>query len=108
MEFMVGLLRHAGAASVHVRIASAPYVYPCFMGMNTPDKSKLISAYLKKTEITSFINADSLEFLTPQQQASTTAHINHGKCDACTTGNYAPELELPERLQNEVEVNFFK
>jgi amidophosphoribosyltransferase len=61
---MVGMLREAGAAEVHLRIMSPPYRWPCFYGMDTGDRSELIAANLSVDEIRDFLGADSLAYLT--------------------------------------------
>ena len=38
------MMREAGARSVHMRIASPPTTNPCFYGVDTPEKDKLMAA----------------------------------------------------------------
>lgn len=40
---IIKLLRDAGAKEVHVRIASPPLQYPCYMGINIPTREELIA-----------------------------------------------------------------
>ena len=40
---IVSMVREAGAKEVHMRIASPPTMSPCFYGVDTPEKSKLLS-----------------------------------------------------------------
>lgn len=44
---IVKLLRRAGAKEVHIRVASPPLKYPCYMGINIPTKEELIANKLK-------------------------------------------------------------
>ena len=44
---IVKLLRDAGAAEVHIRIASPPLLHPCYMGINIPTKGELIANQVK-------------------------------------------------------------
>ena len=39
---LVKLLREAGAAEVHLRISSPPFRWPCFYGIDTPDRDELL------------------------------------------------------------------
>jgi len=43
---IVTMMRNAGARQVHMRIASPPTTHPCFYGVDTPDKDKLMAAKL--------------------------------------------------------------
>ena len=38
------MVREAGAAEVHFRIASPPTAWPCFYGVDTPERDKLLAA----------------------------------------------------------------
>ncbi len=60
---IVQLLRDAGAAEVHVRIAAPPLRYPSFYGIDIQSRDELISARHTNEEVCRVIGADSLEFL---------------------------------------------
>ena len=60
---IVELLRHAGAARVHMCIASPELKYPERYGIDTPSVRELIAANMSTDEICKFIGADSLTFL---------------------------------------------
>ena len=60
---IVRMLKEAGAAEVHMRISSPPTTDPCYYGVDTPDKEKLIAANMSIEEIAHFIEADSLAYL---------------------------------------------
>uniref|UniRef100_A0A8C7XYL4 Amidophosphoribosyltransferase n=1 Tax=Oryzias sinensis TaxID=183150 RepID=A0A8C7XYL4_9TELE len=40
---IIKLLREAGAKEVHIRVASPPIRFPCYMGINIPTKEELIA-----------------------------------------------------------------
>src|SRR5699024_5125825 len=40
---IIKMLREAGAAEVHFRVASPPTTHPCFYGIDTPERSQLIA-----------------------------------------------------------------
>lgn len=61
--FIVKLLKDAGAIEVHVRIASPPFKYPSFYGIDIQDRKELIAAHKSKEEMRQQFGADSLEFL---------------------------------------------
>ena len=60
---IVKMLKDAGAAEVHFRVASPMIKYPCFYGIDTPTKEELINAMKSKDEVQEYIEADSLEYL---------------------------------------------
>src|SRR5213079_3096238 len=41
---LVQLIRQAGAAEVHFRVASPPITGPCYYGIDTPSKNELIGS----------------------------------------------------------------
>ncbi len=60
---IVRMVRAAGAKEVHVRISCPPTISPCFYGVDTPRKADLIAATHTLEEIRSFLEADSLGYL---------------------------------------------
>ncbi|MEV4625698.1 amidophosphoribosyltransferase [Micromonospora sp. NPDC049523] len=95
----VKMLRNAGASEVHLRILSPPYRWPCFFGMDTSDRSKLIAANLPVDGIRDYLNADSLAYLSLEGlKKSISESRPGGYCDACLTGNYPVPLPAPLRL----------
>ena len=94
---IVSMIRAAGAAEVHMRIASPPTTNPCFYGVDTPDKDQLIAAQKTIAEITADIGADSLSFISIDglyRAMGETARNgdNPQFCDACFTGDYPIKL----------------
>ena len=53
----------AGAAEVHFRIASPPTAWPCFYGVDTPDREKLLAATMSEEEMRAHLGVDSLRFI---------------------------------------------
>src|SRR3546814_7503766 len=43
---IVQMLREAGAAEVHMRIASPPTRHSCYYGVDTPERAKLLAAQM--------------------------------------------------------------
>ncbi|WP_374527992.1 amidophosphoribosyltransferase [Novosphingobium sp.] len=100
---IVQMMRDAGAAEVHMRIASPPTSHSCFYGVDTPERSKLLAARMGVDEIKQFIYADSLAFVSIDglyravgESGRNNACPQH--CDACFTGDYPTRLtDLAER-----------
>lgn len=60
---IVRMLKDAGAAEVHFRVASPEIKFPDYYGIDTPTKEELVSSTMSIEEVRDFIEADSLEFL---------------------------------------------
>ena len=60
---IVKMLKRAGAAEIHMRIASPTIEHPCLYGIDTPSYKELISANKNVEEVREYIGADSLAFL---------------------------------------------
>ncbi len=60
---IVRMVRAAGAKEVHVRISCPPTISPCFYGVDTPRRSELIAATHTIDEITAFLEADTVAYL---------------------------------------------
>jgi amidophosphoribosyltransferase len=82
------MLRHAGAAEIHLRICSPPYRWPCFYGMDTADRSRLIAADRDVEAIRGHLEADSLAYLELDGMLDAIGTGRQGYCAACLTGDY--------------------
>ena len=94
---IVTMMRNAGAAEVHMRIASPPTTHPCFYGVDTPSQDQLIAAQMSVEQISKEIGVDSLAFITVDGMYRAIADINRDPdkpqfCDACFTGDYPIQL----------------
>ncbi len=80
-------IRLAGATEVHVRISSPPIRHSCRYGIDTPTDEELIAHAKQLDEITEYIHADSLGYLSLDglQRA---VGSEEGFCTACFDGNY--------------------
>jgi amidophosphoribosyltransferase len=94
---IVRMLRDAGAAEVHLRISSPPFGWPCFYGIDTPDRDELIAAHRSLDEIRSFLNVDSIAYITLENLKAAIDADGAGFCDACLTGNYPVPIPLTAR-----------
>ncbi|WP_294355757.1 amidophosphoribosyltransferase [uncultured Sphingomonas sp.] len=94
---IVQMMREAGAAEVHMRIASPPTRHSCFYGVDTPERAKLLAAKHDLGGMTDFIHADSLAFVSidglyKALGETHRADIRPKYCDACFTGDYPTSL----------------
>jgi amidophosphoribosyltransferase len=85
---IIRMLKEAGAAEVHMRISSPPTTDPCFYGVDTPNKDKLIAANMSVQEICDFIEADSLAYLSTDALMRSVRSEGDNYCTACFTGEY--------------------
>lgn len=89
---IIGLIRHAGAREVHLRIAAPPTTSPCFYGVDTPRKSELIASHKTTEEIREYIGADSLAYLSEESLFKSVNGSQEEFCAACFNGKYPTEL----------------
>ncbi len=89
LKKLVRLIRNAGAKEVHVRISSPPIHNPCYYGMDFPTRAELVASTKTIQETGTFIEADTLEYLTPEELLDAVPHDNgQCYCTACFTGRY--------------------
>ena len=84
-------MKKAGAKEVHMRIVSPPVKYPCFYGIDTPSRKKLIAANYSVEEMRERIGADSLAFISMEGMLNATLMKEDVFCKACFNGDYAVE-----------------
>jgi amidophosphoribosyltransferase len=91
---IVAMIREAGAREVHFRVASPPTRWPCFYGIDTPERSHLVAARNGVDEIEEFITANSLAYLSMQglRRAVGANPERPTLCEACFSGEYPIEL----------------
>ena len=106
---IVQMMREAGAAEVHMRIASPPTMHSCFYGVDTPERSKLLAAKMDVEAMRDFIQADSLAFVSidglyravgAKGRKAACPHY----CDACVTGDYPTTLTDYSERENQAEI----
>ena len=90
---LVGMLRDAGAKEVHLRISSPPFMWPCYYGIDTPNRDELLAANHSIQEMNDFIGSDSLEFITLANLRAA-IQLDGECCDACLTGAYPAPIPV--------------
>jgi amidophosphoribosyltransferase len=100
---IVQMMRDAGAAEVHMRIASPPTRHSCFYGVDTPERAKLLAAKLDVPGMSDYIHADSLAFVSIEGLYKALGHDRRAEvrpqhCDACFTGDYPTTLTDQDEL----------
>ncbi len=107
------MMLDAGAAEVHFRIASPPTSWPCFYGVDTPEREKLLAASMTEDQMCAHLGVDSLRFISldglyravGEAEGRNPTHPQY--CDACFSGDYpiAPtdRMEKGFRLKEAAE-----
>jgi amidophosphoribosyltransferase len=85
---LVAMLREAGAAQVHVRVASPPVRWPCFYGIDFATRAELIAGHLPPSGICASIGADSLGYVSLDGLIEATGLPAGRLCRACFDGQY--------------------
>ena len=88
---IIKILRNAGAAAVHVRIASPMMTNPCFYGVDTSTKEELLCNGRTLEEACQEIGADSLGYISPEGSRASSFGCSD-LCLACFTGEYPTDL----------------
>jgi amidophosphoribosyltransferase len=89
---IVKMLRDAGAREVHLRISAPPTRWPCYYGIDTPVRSELIAASHTLEEITRYVTADSLGYLSLEGMQAALQAAPRSFCHACFSGEYLVQL----------------
>jgi amidophosphoribosyltransferase len=94
---IVDMVRHAGAAEVHMRVSSPPTAHPCFYGIDTPQRDKLLASRFDLDGMARFIGVDSLAFISIDGLYRAMGRSGRDAaapqyCDACFTGEYPTRL----------------
>ena len=94
---IVQMVRDAGAAEVHFRVASPPMAHSCFYGVDTPNTDDLIAHKSDVESMRRLIGADSLAFISMDGLYRAMAVGKRDReapqfCDACLSGEYPIEL----------------
>lgn len=116
---LIRMLREAGAAEVHVRIASPPVKWPCFYGIDFASPGELIANANPSDDpeevaqtICTAIGADSLGFVSIDEMVAATEQPRNELCCACFDGTYPlglpagnPNADAVRSLQGSTPIN---
>ncbi|KEP71614.1 amidophosphoribosyltransferase [Thioclava dalianensis] len=101
------MILDAGAKEVHFRIASPPTAWPCFYGVDTPNRDKLLAAQMSEDEMRDWVGVDSLKFISLNGlyravgEADGRDNACPQYCDACFSGEYpiAPSDQIEKGFE---------
>jgi amidophosphoribosyltransferase len=92
---IVKMVRNAGASEVHLRISSPPVSFPCYYGIDTPNRKELISSSHTIAEICRYVTADTLGYLSEEGLVASIGQGNSQYCKACFAGRYPVAFPKP-------------
>lgn len=94
---LISLIRESNPKAIHLRIASAPIKFPCYYGMDFPNKEELVANRFNGNidSIRAYLEVDSIEYLTIDEmlEAVSEANAEHF-CTACFSGEYPCAVDL--------------
>ena len=96
-ERIVEMVRGAGAKEIHFLSASPPIKFPDFYGIDMPTREELLASSHSHEEMTKFLKADSLQFLSLDGlyraiEGEVRNPENPHFADHCFTGDYPTNL----------------
>ncbi|MBN4064308.1 amidophosphoribosyltransferase [Dehalococcoides mccartyi] len=97
---VIQMLRRAGAKEIHVRVASPPIKSTCHFGVDMATMSELIAANKTIEEITEYIGADSLAYLSVEGLMRAVKAPENAYCKGCFTGQYPIPVQLEMNKMN--------
>ncbi len=107
---IIRMLRQYGAKEIHFRVSSPPTTHPCFYGIDTPSRDKLIASSHKAEEINEYMESDTLQYLTidgmKRAIGDQEENFDYSFCDACFSGCYP--LSFPWGMELEQMELFVK
>ena len=99
---IVRMIKAAGAREVHVRISCPPTISPCFYGVDTPRRSELIAATHTLEEIRTYLDADSLYYLSLEGMLAGMNSHRSQFCTSCYTGHYPVPFPKQQAAQFQI------
>lgn len=81
-------LREVGAKEVHLRVSCPPHRFPCFYGIDFPDKKDLLANQMSREETEKYLGVDSIGYLDVDGMIRATRNKCSEFCTGCFTGDY--------------------
>src|ERR671933_167133 len=88
---IIGMLRDAGAAEVHLRISAPPIRHTCHYGIDMSTRQEMIAHERSVADVARELGADSLAYLSLEGLYDAIGASRDTHCDACFTGEYPLE-----------------
>lgn len=87
---IVKMIKHAGAAKVHLAVSCPPWRYPCYYGIDVSNYTELIANEVQSDleRIRGYIGCDTLTYLSLDNLLEATGLHRQSFCHACFDGSY--------------------
>ncbi len=92
MRKIIRLIKTAEPKEIHLRISSPPIICPCFYGIDMPTKEELIAAAKPVEDIRTYLEVDSVGYLSRDGLLSVVPSPRENFCSACFDGDYPTPL----------------
>jgi amidophosphoribosyltransferase len=89
-------IRRAGAKEIHLRVSCPPIRHPCFYGIDFPTSEELIAHNRSVEQVRSFLEVDSLAYLSLEGMVSCMNRNKSDYCTACWSGKYKIPIDQPQ------------
>lgn len=99
---IIEIIRKCDVKEIHLRICSPPIRWPCFFGVDTPERRQLIASEKTVAQIKEYINADSLHYLSLEGLIKASKQPGQTLCAACFSGKY------PMKVNHNFTKNIFE
>jgi len=96
---IIKMLRQYGAKEIHFRVSSPPTAFPCFYGIDTKTRGELIASSRTVDGINSYMESDTLQYLTIDGMKRALGNGEYTYCDACFSGEYPSKFPLGMKLE---------
>ncbi|MGD9200732.1 MAG: amidophosphoribosyltransferase [Chitinispirillia bacterium] len=93
MKKIIQLIKQAEPKEIHLRISSPPIRFPCYYGIDMPDKKEFIASKKSVEEIRKYLDVDSLGYLSINGLLSVVKKGKEDFCSACFDGEYPVSIE---------------
>lgn len=85
---IIKMLRRCKAKEIHFRISCPPIIGPCFYGIDTPNRERLIAHNMTVEEMREYLDVDTLAFQTIEGLVDATGLSAEPFCLACFNDDY--------------------
>jgi amidophosphoribosyltransferase len=90
---IVAILWEEGVEEIHLRISSAPYLWPCYYGLNTRKPGELVAnQYPDMDELRRYLEVTSIGYLSIAGVRAAAADAAGELCLACMDGRYPTDV----------------
>lgn len=87
---IIKMFRDRGAREVHLRVASPSVKFPCYFGIDMPDREEFLLNRVRDEDLAGYLEADTVGYLSEESLCEI---VGAATCRACFSGNYPVEMD---------------